>query len=501
LTAEDRFLIRIGKLRRIIVRRTVSQTVVTAFLISLALNSPAVGVKEFGLYDFGGISVYALLTLAAIALSLLITYRTQKDLMEELIEIDARLGFKERISTAYECQGLGRRSIFVDLLFDDVSRLLDSTAISRIFPKTFSPAQLLVSILSLILISLLLFDFSPSGSALSASEAKRLAQISAKLDQYSRKKMQKGPLGEEQPQEDLYRRMEQMSEKLRDRAMDKRELLESLDDLIKEINSESARMARSLAADLSLGDASNTPMLEKLKDENLNREELEKVKKKLEELFGGKIPRAVSREMASLDQSLEFKELFEEAEEDAASALSEGETESSTGEEVLVARKSEDTDQSDRQPPKNDKTPSDSQADDESTRQQDDGPPVSGQPGPDDESAGEERGPEDDNPFTAGHGPGGGKKQAPSELETSKTPAFQESGPSGPGERFNVYVRSLPKVGQAELGEETIMRTYSQRVEEVIQREDIPINFREFIKNYFLSIGLRKKDLGTDGSN
>ena len=87
MTAEDRFSKSFKKLDRIIIGRTVRRTLVAAVLISLALNSIAVGLKEFGLYDFEGISVYGLLTLISIAFSLLYTIRTNKSLMEELIEI------------------------------------------------------------------------------------------------------------------------------------------------------------------------------------------------------------------------------------------------------------------------------------------------------------------------------------------------------------------------------------------------------------------------------
>lgn len=501
MTAEDRFSKSLKKLDRIIRGRTVRRTLVAAVLISLALNSTAVGLKEFGLYDFEGISVYALLTLISIAFSLLYTIRTNKSLMEELIDIDARLDLNERISTAHECQRLGRRSIFVELLYEDVSRLLDSMKANQIFPKAFSPAHVMIPFLSLVLISLLLFNFSPSGLIRSASEAKILAQIGAEMNRYTKKKMIKGAAGEDKAQDDLYRRMKQMSEELSNRTIGRRELLESLDDLIQELSSESAKLSRTLAADLSLGDAANAPMLEALQDENLDKEELEKLRRKLKDLFGGNLPSSVSQGIASLEQRLEFKALLEEAGEDARDAFFEGDEDSSNGEEVLVVKKSEKNEAVDGQPPKDDKTSSDSQTDNDNTQEQYEGPYEAGDPGLDDESEARRPGMEDDFPFTAGRGKGKDEEKLPSELETSKIPAVQNPGATSPGERFNVYVRSLPKVGRAELDPEEIIRTYSQKVEEVIRREDIPPKFREYIKNYFLSIGLRKEDHGNDGSN
>ncbi|MEE9517360.1 MAG: hypothetical protein V3V52_09660, partial [Candidatus Adiutricales bacterium] len=164
-------------------------------------------------------------------------------------------------------------------------------------------------------------------------------------------------------------------------------------------------------------------------------------------------------------------------------------------------KKSEKNEVVDGQPPKDDKTSSDSQTDNDSTQDQTEGPYAAGDPGLDDEAEARRPGMEDDFPFTAGRGKGKDEEKLPSELETSKIPAVQDPGATGPGERFNVYVRALPKVGRAELDPEKIIRTYSQKVEEVIKREDIPPKFREYIKNYFLSIGLRKEDHGNEGSN
>jgi hypothetical protein len=52
----------------------------------------------------------------------------------------------------------------------------------------------------------------------------------------------------------------------------------------------------------------------------------------------------------------------------------------------------------------------------------------------------------------------------------------------------------LPTIGNAKVKEEDVIRPYRQELESVLQKEDIPLNYREYIKSYFLSIGLKKEE-------
>ncbi|MEJ2170198.1 MAG: hypothetical protein P8X90_32255 [Desulfobacterales bacterium] len=63
-----------------------------------------------------------------------------------------------------------------------------------------------------------------------------------------------------------------------------------------------------------------------------------------------------------------------------------------------------------------------------------------------------------------------------------------------PVKSYLIPIRALTDVGKAGLKEEDIRRTYGQAVESVLQKEDIPLNYREYIKNYFMAIGLNTED-------
>jgi hypothetical protein len=81
------------------------------------------------------------------------------------------------------------------------------------------------------------------------------------------------------------------------------------------------------------------------------------------------------------------------------------------------------------------------------------------------------------------------------ETDESTGPAVQEKLASSPMRSYLVHIRALSEIGEARLKEEDIMRTYGQAVESILQKEDIPLNYREYIKNYFMAIGLRTEEL------
>ena len=57
---------------------------------------------------------------------------------------------------------------------------------------------------------------------------------------------------------------------------------------------------------------------------------------------------------------------------------------------------------------------------------------------------------------------------------------------------YNTHIRSVTKIGNPTVPEEEITRQYTRELESILQKEDIPLNYREYIKSYFLSIGLRE---------
>ena len=60
--------------------------------------------------------------------------------------------------------------------------------------------------------------------------------------------------------------------------------------------------------------------------------------------------------------------------------------------------------------------------------------------------------------------------------------------------QYLVRIRTQTATGESKLKEEEIVRTYRKEIEGVLQKEEIPLNYRDYIKHYFLSIGLETED-------
>jgi hypothetical protein len=489
------FLAHISKLRRIVIKRSIQRCLVATFSLSLILITIALGIEKFGLFQWYGYSIYLLLGLIAFASSVLYTFRTKKAFLDELIDIDIRLDLKERLSTAYEYHQLGRRSLFVELLIKDAAHVLGLIKESQIFPRQLSPALILIPVFAIMMIALLMVDFSPSVPAQDGSR-ERLTQIGIKIEKYSRKEIQGLEKRDKRSPHDLYQKMEQIAQELKSQSTTKERMLKSLGDLRKEAETERTMLAQKLHNELGLGDTLNTPVLHALKKEKITPNELSHVKEQLKRLFGGEVPASISQDISDLDQSLQLERFLGETEGQVRSALKEEDSfllreeknQASKGKDdkemdmLILSGKALVSLQSSRDADERRTSPSPGKVKAGSEGQEDS-----------DNAFGEDQG------FTAGKGKSEGTKRSPYELKGLKRPALKDKGISGPGEWYNAHVRSLPTVGKAKIQEEEIMRSYRQEIEDVLKKEDIPLHYREFIKRYFLSIGLREEEDTTDG--
>ncbi len=94
----------------------------------------------------------------------------------------------------------------------------------------------------------------------------------------------------------------------------------------------------------------------------------------------------------------------------------------------------------------------------------------------------------------AGRGKSSGKKKSSTEIEKSSGPGIQDKMISSQMQNYLIHIRSLTAIGESGIEAEDIMRTYRQEIEGILQKEDIPLNYREYIKHYFISIGLKTEE-------
>jgi len=467
-------------------------------LLSLILNTIALGVQKIGFLHWEGYSIYFLLVSVSFVFSLLYVLWTRKSFMDELIDIDVRLGLKERLSTAYECHQLGRKSIFVDILTEDAGSLLGSIKANQIFPWNFSPAHLLIPLFAAAMVILLSVDFTSTAPIQDQVMGERLSQIGVKMEEYSKRELQNMKKRGRKSRKDLFQQVENIAQKLQGQSMTKERLLKSLGALMKEAEAERTRLARRLEVELSLGDISHTPMLKPLRKERVSLDELQQLREQLRELFEGEVPTSISWDISSLDQNRRLELFLEKTMIDIRSALAdEGESYPLEEKDVFVGKAFEKSNDMDTSP-----GGSLTALEAEEANGKGQIPLVLGQAKAGSEKS-DKRDPTADEglSFAAGRGKAEGGKKSPYELKSSKRPVLKDKGISGYGDWYNVYVRSLPTVGKAQLKEEDVIRHYRQELESVLQKEDIPLHYREYIRNYFLSIGLKKEEKGDGYGN
>ncbi|MBW2085005.1 MAG: hypothetical protein JRI54_03135 [Deltaproteobacteria bacterium] len=480
------------------IKREVKRLVLTTLMLSLLLTAFSLAVQRFGLLQWYGNSIYALLVLFSFAFSLLFVIRTRKSFMHELIEIDARFGLKDRLSTAYECHQLGRKSIFVDLLIEQASSFIELIKPDPIFPRKFSRIHILIPFFIAVIIALLLVDFSPTSSPPDLAGQEKLKQIGLKLEKYSKLEKRAARKEKKRSREDIYQRMEELARELKAQRMTKRRLLESLNELIKEAGAEKIRLARQLEAELSLGDISGTPGFKNLGEDKVAPNQVKELKKQIKQAFEQGVPASLSQELSNLDRTQKLEQFLDETMNEVMSAIPDkGQSSSEAKKDVFVAQVSEKTTNQDTS---SEQALAASEVGGEERKKVTS--ISSGKDRPDDMK------PEKDRPaldeeetFTAGRGKADGEKKTPYEIKSSKSPALKDKGVEGPGERYNIHVRSLPTIAKAKLREEEVIRSYRQELENVLLKEDIPLNYREYIKNYFLSIGLRMEKNGKSDTN
>jgi hypothetical protein len=498
--ANHAFLTGIAKLRRLIIKERIKRVLTITFLLSLMLNTLALGVQKIGLLRLEGYTVYPLLVLVSFAFSLLFGLRTRKSIMGELIEIDVRLGLKERLSTAYEYHQLGRKSVFVDRLIEDATSLLGSIKAHQIFPRRFSSAHLCIPLLVAAIVILLSLDLAPTPIKDGATR-ERLKQIGRKMEKYSKRELQGIKEEAEKPRSDVSRHMENITGELKSQSMKKEKLLKSLAALIKEVEAERTQLAHRLEAELGLEDMLSTPMLKPLQKDNVSPNEVKQLREQLEELFEGEVPASLSQDISSLDQNRRLELFLDEIINEVGSALEVEDKFSFREEEegISVGRTFGEGKNNDKEisggralaPLESDEVNNERQI-----------TPVLGQAKAASKGSGE-RDPAPDEVFSyaAGRERSNGGRKPPYELRSSKGPTIEDRGISGQGDWYNIHVRSLPMTGKAGLMEEDVIRPYRRELESALRKEDVPLRYREYIKNYFLSIGLRQEENGDGESN
>jgi len=488
LTGEQLFLERVSELNRWKNIKEVRGLIINTLALTLILNSVALGVQKTGLFDWGGLAVYPLLSLMALALALLLMSRARKTLLRELIEIESRFELKERLSTAYEYIKNERKSIFLEPLLDDAYQRLDSLDRGRIFPGKTTPGHILILVFSAAIIILLSMDSIQVFFQPDKQTRKEMAMIGSRLKSFSERELERSEKEKTGEGHTLLMQMKKLGQELEEHPMRVGNLKKSLGALKKEAEFQSDLQATRLEAELSLGDVSGTPLLKPLKNKDMSRKDLNQVKKELQKVFEGRIPASISREIDSLDRSQRAKETLAKALAEAGRLEEQQEKSDEPGasETAFIGGLHDRGDSSDAKPDEARDRP-------EGAGERGERPPILKRGDRETGSSDDDRRPSREDVYTAGQDKPKDEKLPPKEIEGAKGLAQKDITLPARGQGYQVQVRSLPLARGAQVAEEDLIKSYEREIEEVLHKETIPKAYREYIKKYFISIGLRNE--------
>ncbi len=496
MNARSVFLKGIRDIQRIFRLHTFKRLLENAALIFLCLYTISSLMHWFGLTM---LRVPGFLYLA-IGLSLMgaavLAWSGRKPLYSRLIEIDTAFNLQDRISTAYEYLHKGKETGLFDLLIRDAGQKISEIDKKKIFPR--KPTWIHILLGLLILTNLLMAAFKNPFviEAPDAVDPATLDKIRLAIKQYS-----SSPSGKEsQPKEILSdrvkTRMTGLSNMLENPPIHRERLSEMVHNALKTIQSDKIARARDLVKELGLDAIEEVAVQQIQQAGTLTHFQLKKLNELLKRMFEDQIPEAVVEDLAVLDEHHRLEayldQILDELEKGSVrqsapkDETADGAERSASGEDTASKNRSDLKEQGSSAKGSDANRRASTAATDRAS---------SGKDGLQEEM---EEGENGTGPSSAGLAKSEAPSGSPYEPDRLRGSAVQDKTASAEGAEISVLIRSLTAIGKAKVEKQQIVRDYQQAVESVLQKEGIPLNYKSYIRNYFLSIGLRKEPSSSD---
>jgi len=492
MSAEALFCAELSKIKRHLIIKSVQRAVLDASLILLSIWAVLLFIErlEFKIlsdntFRYGisiGISLLAALLIAVVR---------RKNLQNILIDIDSRLKFQDRLSTAYEYQHSGKKSDLLAFLLEDAAQHLHQLQAKHMAPTKFSVAHLALVFLLVLNVALYSSDFWGPGSRQTVVNQEQIEKARTLLRNYTQSRIGDKQAKKKSSGNAVYtRQLERLTNRLNDPDLNQDMLSVSFNALLKELHSEQARLADELNAKLNTLGIEGVPVQPIPEPGKLSSQKIEKLKALLKSALNNQIPDSLNQDIETLQEFYSLQELLSQIIDDLK-------VDDSNSDEYALSQTHQT--RMSQQANGGKKPPGDEQrhethgkiSDRKQGRAGTTGSPASDQSLDDGSDDLDGSGLHDENDLSAGHAKSVQRKKSRDEIEKSTGPGLQDKLSSAQEEKYRLYIRSLGTVGESILKEENIIQAYRQEIENILQKEDIPLNYREYIKHYFISIGLK----------
>lgn len=491
----------IGRVKRLARIRALNQGILTAALLFLCAYTALDVFRRFVDQTFSMTpTLYAALAAGAGLAAILAAALNRRPFATILIDIDSRLRLRDRLSTAYEYRANGTSSVLLDLLVADAGQRLSALDRRQMLPFRWSWLHTAILIMLLLNAAVLGLDaLLPEPEIAAPLNPEISEQIQRALERYAQQPepVERDPETPRKQQQDLQQRLRHMTRQLEQQQLTRKQAMESVQKSLKEIQSQRDQLTEELGSNLQALDGIREIPIPNLSNaQQFSLQQSHKMQKMLSEALGGDLPPDVQESLAML----QHYNALESTLQDIAKHLATPEQQSSSGSETAQNQRGQQRPGSGQAGPGENDTPGSGQHRDDSdalsgqlpngeNRMADGQPGNQRMPGIEGENAKDQPG-----AANPGHSPGDGRQNPPSPLERSpQAPQQERMAPSKKAD-YNAQIRSVTRIGEAALPEQTVERAYEQDVEDVLHKEDMPPNYREYIKTYFLSIGLTERE-------
>lgn len=489
---DTRFTEEIKHLQQRVLFKYSNQFILYALCFFLLLHGLILAAEKSGLHRFERDPLFYLSFGAIILLATSIgLYLRKSSLLYLLIEIDSRLDLQDRLSTAYEYHLAEKKSIFSADLLEDAVRSLNRFSRRELLPLNFSRLYLVAALLFSLNLLLLVVGAPDQdrSSTLNAQATEREREKDAAQTPEQRKQEDKR-LREEKKNEEGYERLREKAETLRQTPLPQQERARKLQEMLQEVQGMQEGLMDSASAGDESIDLENMPIREVPQQQRRRRSSLQNIEELLQNMLSKDASGAFdgSSELSPelQEQLSELMEDLEEQQFDSSQEAQKGDT----GAEDSESSSGASADREDGQNGKQEESDGDGNDESSSPEQLARGMSEAGREG-DMDDPGQMEG--DEFQAAIGSGTSDGEEYSPSTPETSDNPVQKDRVQTSEQEQYNAHIRSVTKIGKARLPEENPARPYRREVESVLLQEEMPLNYREYIKNYFLSIGLTEE--------
>ncbi len=490
------FLEEISYLKRLFRMNLITTTILVASVIFLIIHAVIAGLAKWEILLFSGAPfIYGIIIGFSLVLAFVYILFRKKRFIDVLIDMDGRLKLKDRICTAYEYWLTAKKTPFADLLITDAGDRLRSIDKKELFPFKFSPIHLLIALLVLVNVFILFAGHLAALPSRDRMGPATLEEVRRLLKDYTPDRSAVKERKEQIGSHKLRDQMEDISKRLEDRDVSREKISSSVSSALKEIQSEKTALSRGLASTIETENIEEVPIPKMQEIKKLALYNSKKLEEVLGRMFDDKIPGTVRDSLVILKEYENLEDLLKQvlnhidmdiSSENRLNTPPQGRDEGLSGEM--------DGQGGERKSPGEDKgKEGDRISQREGSRQTESTGTAQGEKERGREPE-KERGDasEQGSSSTAGRGKSDEKGKSPHDIEKASGQTLQDKMTPSSVEDHALRIRSLTTLGKARMKKEDVIRSYRKEIESVLTKEDIPLNYREYIKNYFLSINLRK---------